>query len=76
MLTEGQKLIHEVMAGIGDIAITDRSLIWNSDLIETLEFDNLIVAGGGDDGFGAPTARKAAAPMPARIFPTATTRTG
>ena len=24
-------------------ASTDRSLIWNSDLIETLEFDNLIV---------------------------------
>ena len=23
--------------------VTDRSLIWNSDLIETLEFDNLIV---------------------------------
>ncbi len=23
--------------------MTDRSLIWNSDLIETLEFDNLIV---------------------------------
>ena len=29
--------------GIGDISVTDRSLIWNSDLIETLEFDNLIV---------------------------------
>ena len=25
-----------------DIHVTDRSLIWNSDLIETLEFDNLI----------------------------------
>jgi succinate dehydrogenase / fumarate reductase flavoprotein subunit len=23
--------------------VTDRSLIWNSDLIETLEFDNLLV---------------------------------
>ena len=30
------------MAAIGDIAVTDRSLIWNSDLVETLEFDNLI----------------------------------
>ena len=29
--------------GIGDIAVTDRSLVWNSDLVETLEFDNLIV---------------------------------
>ena len=25
-----------------DIRVTDRSLIWNTDLVETLEFDNLI----------------------------------
>jgi succinate dehydrogenase / fumarate reductase flavoprotein subunit len=41
-LEEGHKLIHQVWAGIEDIATTDRSLIWNSDLVETLEFDNLI----------------------------------
>ena len=29
--------------GKDDLRVTDRSLIWNSDLIETLEFDNLIV---------------------------------
>ena len=27
---------------VGDIRVSDRSLIWNSDLVETLEFDNLI----------------------------------
>ncbi len=43
VLEEGSKLIHEVWAGVEDIAITDRSMIWNSDLLETLEFDNLIV---------------------------------
>ena len=43
VLQEGRKLIHEVLAGVSDIGVTDRSLIWNSDLIETLEFDNLIV---------------------------------
>src|ERR1700742_1800681 len=43
VLQEGQNLIHKVYGGIGDIAVSDRSLIWNSDLIETLEFDNLIV---------------------------------
>jgi succinate dehydrogenase / fumarate reductase, flavoprotein subunit len=42
VLQEGQKLIHEVFSGVPDIKVTDRSLIWNSDLIETLEFDNLI----------------------------------
>ena len=42
ILNEGQNLIHKVYGGIGDVATTDRSLVWNSDLIETLEFDNLI----------------------------------
>ena len=42
ILHEGQNLIHKVHGGIGDVATTDRSLVWNSDLIETLEFDNLI----------------------------------
>jgi succinate dehydrogenase / fumarate reductase flavoprotein subunit len=42
VLQEGHHRIHEVFGGIADIKVTDRSLIWNSDLIETLEFDNLI----------------------------------
>jgi succinate dehydrogenase / fumarate reductase flavoprotein subunit len=42
VLEEGHKLIHDVYAGKDDIHVTDRSLIWNSDLVETLEFDNLI----------------------------------
>jgi len=43
VLHEGQNLIHKVHGGISDISVSDRSLIWNSDLVETLEFDNLIV---------------------------------
>ncbi|MCR6733735.1 MAG: succinate dehydrogenase flavoprotein subunit [Afipia sp.] len=43
VLKEGSELIHKVHGGIGDIAVTDRSLVWNSDLVETLEYDNLIV---------------------------------
>jgi succinate dehydrogenase / fumarate reductase flavoprotein subunit len=42
VLQEGMKLIDEVLGGVPDIRVTDRSLIWNSDLVETLEFDNLI----------------------------------
>jgi succinate dehydrogenase / fumarate reductase, flavoprotein subunit len=42
VLEEGEKRIAEVFAGVSDIKVTDRSLIWNSDLVETLEFDNLI----------------------------------
>ncbi|MFZ5930238.1 MAG: succinate dehydrogenase flavoprotein subunit [Pseudomonadota bacterium] len=42
VLEEGCKLIREVYDARTDIKTSDRSLIWNSDLIETLEFDNLI----------------------------------
>jgi succinate dehydrogenase / fumarate reductase flavoprotein subunit len=42
VLEEGRKLIHDVWNAAADIKVTDRSLIWNTDLLETLEFDNLI----------------------------------
>jgi succinate dehydrogenase / fumarate reductase flavoprotein subunit len=42
VLQEGHNLIHQVFGGMSDLRIADRSLIWNSDLIETLELDNLI----------------------------------
>ena len=42
-LQQGRKRVAEVFAEMPDIRVSDRSLIWNSDLIETLEFDNLIV---------------------------------
>ncbi len=42
VLQQGSKLIHEVFDGIADVRTSDRSLIWNSDLVETLEFANLI----------------------------------
>jgi succinate dehydrogenase / fumarate reductase flavoprotein subunit len=43
VLEEGHKLIHEAFAGMADIGITDRSMTWNSDLVETLELDNLMM---------------------------------
>ncbi|MDB5597693.1 MAG: succinate dehydrogenase flavoprotein subunit [Hyphomicrobiales bacterium] len=43
ILEEGSKLIHDVWSELPDINITDRSMIWNSDLIETMEFDNLLI---------------------------------
>jgi succinate dehydrogenase flavoprotein subunit len=42
VLEEGEKRIAEVFAGASDVKVSDRSLIWNTDLVETLEFDNLI----------------------------------
>ena len=43
VLQEGVELISEVWRQTDDICVSDRSLIWNSDLIETLEYDNLII---------------------------------
>ena len=42
-LKQGVRRIADIWKATDDIRVTDRSLIWNSDLIETLEYDNLIV---------------------------------
>ncbi len=42
VLTEGVQKIDAVWKESGDINVNDRSMIWNSDLIEALEYDNLI----------------------------------
>jgi succinate dehydrogenase / fumarate reductase flavoprotein subunit len=41
-LAQGMKRIEALYAQRDDISVKDRSLIWNTDLVETLEFDNLI----------------------------------
>jgi succinate dehydrogenase / fumarate reductase flavoprotein subunit len=41
-LAEGLANIDQVYRRMEDIRVTDRSLIWNTDLVETLELDNLI----------------------------------
>ncbi len=42
VLEEGQRLIDEVWDMMPDLGVSDRSLIWNSDLVESLELDNLM----------------------------------
>jgi succinate dehydrogenase / fumarate reductase flavoprotein subunit len=41
-LAEGVAKIDKVNARMADVHIADRSLIWNTDLVETLELDNLL----------------------------------
>jgi succinate dehydrogenase / fumarate reductase flavoprotein subunit len=41
-LSDGKRKLAEVFASFADVQVTDRSLIWNTDLIETLELDNLL----------------------------------
>src|SRR5690625_2429135 len=41
-LAEGCEKMDAVYASFADVKVSDRSLIWNSDLIETLELENLL----------------------------------
>jgi succinate dehydrogenase / fumarate reductase flavoprotein subunit len=41
-LTEGVAKMRRLWGGLSDLSVTDRSLIWNSDLVEALELDNLM----------------------------------
>ncbi len=41
-LKEGVNQIRKPYEGISDISVKDKSLLFNTDLVETLEFDNLI----------------------------------
>jgi succinate dehydrogenase / fumarate reductase flavoprotein subunit len=43
VLAEGVQKITKIWKATDDIRVGDRSLIWNSDLVETLEYDNLIM---------------------------------
>lgn len=41
-LAAGAKSIDKVVQKMADIKVTDRSMVWNTDLIETLELENLL----------------------------------
>ena len=42
VLAEGVKIIDQISGTIADIQLSDRSMIWNSDLVEALELENLL----------------------------------
>ncbi len=41
-LTEGVAKMHDLWGGMSDMSVADHSLIWNSDLMEALELQNLM----------------------------------
>ena len=51
ILQEGKAKLRQVWADLPDIAVSDRSMIWNSDLVETLEFENLLLQATALVGF-------------------------
>jgi succinate dehydrogenase / fumarate reductase flavoprotein subunit len=46
-LQEGIHKLAQVFASFGEVSVSDRSLIWNTDLVETLELDNLLLQAMG-----------------------------
>ena len=42
-LREGEKLINECVKSFEDVSIKDRGMVWNSDLAEAFELENLLV---------------------------------
>jgi succinate dehydrogenase / fumarate reductase flavoprotein subunit len=46
-LREGIAKLEHVFASFADVSVSDRSLIWNTDLIETIELENLLLQAMG-----------------------------
>jgi len=42
-LSEGVKLLGETFASFDEVSVADRTLIWNTDLVETMELENLLL---------------------------------
>jgi succinate dehydrogenase / fumarate reductase flavoprotein subunit len=42
-LQEGIGKLQDTCASFGDVSVQDRSLIWNTDLVETMELENLLM---------------------------------
>ena len=37
------RLVSRTFAGFADVAVSDRSMVWNTDLVETMELENLLL---------------------------------
>jgi len=42
VMQEGLQKLRRTFASFADVSVADRGMIWNSDLVETLELDNLL----------------------------------
>jgi succinate dehydrogenase / fumarate reductase flavoprotein subunit len=46
-LREGIDMLEQVFASFADVGVSDRGLVWNTDLIETMELENLLLQAMG-----------------------------
>ena len=42
-LNEGVEKLRDTFASFADVRVSDRSLVWNTDLVETMELENLLL---------------------------------
>lgn len=42
-LDKGVRLLRETFTSFNDVGVTDRSMIWNTDVVETMELENLLL---------------------------------
>jgi len=42
-MTQGVEKMNEIFASFEDVGVSDRGMIWNTDLVETLELENLLL---------------------------------
>jgi succinate dehydrogenase / fumarate reductase flavoprotein subunit len=42
-LDKGVELLRETFTSFADVGVTDRSMVWNTDLVETMELENLLL---------------------------------
>ena len=42
-LAEGVNLLRQTFASFSDVNVADRSMVWNTDLVETMELENLLL---------------------------------
>ena len=43
LLDEGVKLVDEISEMYPDLKVTDRGNVWNTDLVEAMELENLLI---------------------------------
>ncbi len=43
VLDAGVELLRQTLASFADVRVSDRSMIWNTDLVETMELENLLL---------------------------------
>ena len=46
-MQEGIDQLEEVFASFTDVGVSDRTLVWNTDLVETMELENLLLQAMG-----------------------------